>query len=267
MSSQDKRGQSGKRRDRYVLLFHWLMRTEAWQSLSGNQRAIYIEMAMRYAGPGSTNGLISYSVREGADSLRIGRSTAANDLKVLQDRGFIVMMTKGAFSVKSKRATTWRLTEFHCDVTHTAPTKEFTRWTREIQNTVQPQSATVPVAGSNGTFSRPDMAEMSRNGAGSGTVKPVFVLPRDLKRDTYSLPGEYAAAEAGISTEVITGLSAPRPKLSIVTSVPIAPLPVRSLAMADDLTDDRVADPAVKASKIDAPVQLALFDASVGDAA
>jgi hypothetical protein len=71
---------------------------------------------------------------------------------LLQDRGFIVIMTNGAFSRKNRHATEWRLTEFNCDVTNALPTWEFARW-RESQNTVPGAGLTVPVAELNGTCS------------------------------------------------------------------------------------------------------------------
>jgi len=40
-------------------------------------------------------------------------------------------MVKGAFNVKHRLATEWRLTEFNCDVTHALPTKDFARWSPE----------------------------------------------------------------------------------------------------------------------------------------
>jgi hypothetical protein len=116
---------------RHVRLYHWLMETPAWRSLNGNQRAIYIDIAARYAGEGSNNGRIPYSIREAAENLRIGKSTAARCLRVLQERGFIVAMTKGAFSRKVRHATEWRLTEFQCDVSDKLATKEFASWNGE----------------------------------------------------------------------------------------------------------------------------------------
>lgn len=121
---------------RYVMLYHWLMETEAWKSLDGNARAIYLEMARRYAGPGSNNGKIAYSARQAAENLHISKDTANRALNALQDRGFIVVVTKGAFSRKDPHATEWRLTEFDCDVSGNLATKDFTRWSSEVPNTV-----------------------------------------------------------------------------------------------------------------------------------
>jgi hypothetical protein len=52
-----------------------MLKSSAWKSLTANARAIYIEMASRYGGPGSNNGRIPYSVRDAAKSLKIGKST------------------------------------------------------------------------------------------------------------------------------------------------------------------------------------------------
>ena len=132
---------------RHVRLYHWLTETAAWQSLGPTPRAVYAEMAKRYGGPGSNNGKLPYSIREAAESLHICKTTAASALTVLQERGFIVPMTKGAFSRKVRHATEWRLTEFPCDVTHALPSKEFAKWSPEIQNTVPLQTSTVPISG------------------------------------------------------------------------------------------------------------------------
>jgi Fic family protein len=94
-NSSDRTGRA-KKVARHVRIYHWMMDTAAWKSLSGNQRAIYVEMAARYNG--WNNGRIPYSIREAAESLHIGKSTAARDLAVLRERGFIIPRKKGAFT-------------------------------------------------------------------------------------------------------------------------------------------------------------------------
>jgi hypothetical protein len=111
---------------RHVRLYHWLLKTEAWQSLSPNSRAIYIEMASRYNG--SNNGRIPFSLREAAALLHIGRHAAAAAMVELQDRGFIVVTKRSGFNIKTKIANEWRLTEFTCDIDGTFASKDFTRW-------------------------------------------------------------------------------------------------------------------------------------------
>ncbi|MEY9396199.1 hypothetical protein ABIF66_006870 [Bradyrhizobium japonicum] len=136
---------------RHVRLYHYLMQTEAWQSLRALERSIYVEIAARYAGDGSNNGRIGYSIREAAFTFRVGKSSAARALETLQDRGFIVARKKGAFSLKSRHSTEWRLTEFGCDLTGALPTKEFARWLPENQKPVPPETLTVPDTGSTDT--------------------------------------------------------------------------------------------------------------------
>jgi hypothetical protein len=114
--------------DRYVALTHWMMKTEAWRSLNSVARCAYIELARRYAGPGSNNGRLPYSLREMAEALNTSKMTAQRAFKVLQERGFIVEMKRGAFSLKERHATEWRLTEFGDDVTGALATKDFARW-------------------------------------------------------------------------------------------------------------------------------------------
>jgi hypothetical protein len=128
--------------------------TPAWKSLGPIPRAIYLDMAKRYAGPGSNNGKIVYSVRCASDELGIGKSTADRAIDALQDRGFIVCMKRGAFSLKKRHATEWRLTEFASDVSTDLATKDFMTWTPDKNKSRYPQrDRTVPVAGPIGTHS------------------------------------------------------------------------------------------------------------------
>jgi hypothetical protein len=172
---------------RHVRLYHWMMQTAAWKGLSGNQRAIYVEMAARYNG--SNNGRIPYSVRDAAAALRIGKATAARDLIVLQKRGFIVPVMKGAFSLKQKHATEWRLTEFNCDVTGALPTKEFANRSPDFQNTVSLQTAMVPLVRPNGFSDETVTTENAPNGTSGETVAPDLAAPRSHHRYTDKLPG------------------------------------------------------------------------------
>jgi hypothetical protein len=106
-------GKGRGRQERYVKLRHWLLKSQAWNSLSGNARALYVELAQRYNG--SNNGRIPYSMRDGV-TLHISHHTVSHLLGILQDRGFIVCTRKGYFSVKTTRdASEWRLTEYDCD--------------------------------------------------------------------------------------------------------------------------------------------------------
>jgi len=108
-----------------------MMRTEAWRSLDCVARCAYIEMAARYAGRGSNNGRLPYSLREMAEALNVSKMTALRAFHKLQERGFIVETKHGAFSLKLRHATEWRLTEFEDDRTGALATKDFAQWKRQ----------------------------------------------------------------------------------------------------------------------------------------
>jgi hypothetical protein len=118
-------------KERYVRLPEYLLASTAWQSLDGNCRALYIELARRYRGPNSNNGRIPFSVREAAAELHVGRSTAQRCFDKLLDRGFTKIARRSGFSMKGRVATEWLLTEFPDDTTSalTLATKDFMKWT------------------------------------------------------------------------------------------------------------------------------------------
>jgi cytochrome oxidase assembly protein ShyY1 len=68
------------------------------------------------------------SARQASKDLHISAKTASRHFRILIDRGFIEPMKKGAFSLKERHATEWRMTEFTCDVSGKSPTKDFMRW-------------------------------------------------------------------------------------------------------------------------------------------
>lgn len=121
---------------RHVRLYHWLMKTDAWNDLDCVARVAYLEIAARYGGVGSNNGRIPCSVREIAESIGVGKSTAHRALGSLQDHGFIVLERAGAFNMKQRHATEWRLTEFKSDLTGELATKDFTRWKKTKHGSV-----------------------------------------------------------------------------------------------------------------------------------
>lgn len=124
---------------RHVRLYHWLTDTEAWRDLDCVARCVYLQLARRYGGPDSNNGRIPYSLAEIADDLGVSKQTAMRALDKLQDHGFVEMVKQGAFRLKHRHATEWRLTEFRCDVTGKLATKEFARWRKsETGSTKKP---------------------------------------------------------------------------------------------------------------------------------
>jgi DNA-binding transcriptional MocR family regulator len=120
-------------RGRYVSLQEFMLASEAWRSLNGNCRALYVELARRYRGPNSNNGKIPYSVREAATALSIGRSTAQRCFERLIAHGFIRISKRSGFSMKGRVSTEWLLTEFPDDTrgSFREASKDFMKWTSE----------------------------------------------------------------------------------------------------------------------------------------
>lgn len=164
----DKTGRT--KNARHVRIYHVMLRSEAWKSLSPVARVIYIEIASRYRGLGSNNGRIPYSIREGAASAHCGKSKAADALLELQNRGFIVAVTRGGFNRKNRHATEWRVTEFVCDVTGTKATNDYLDWRplSPFQNTGSNDGRKVSLHGQHGISRRP-------MGTSNGTYPPLTV--------------------------------------------------------------------------------------------
>jgi DNA-binding transcriptional MocR family regulator len=111
----------------------YMLASAAWQALDGNSRALYVEVARRYRGLNSNNGKIPYSIREAANALNIGRSTAQRCFERLIAHGFLRISKRSGFSMKGRVSTEWLLTEFPDDTqaTSTTASKDFMRWTPE----------------------------------------------------------------------------------------------------------------------------------------
>jgi hypothetical protein len=161
---------------RYVKLFHWMMKTDAWRDVDPVARAIYVELERRYNG--SNNGLIHYSVREAAADVNVGKSTASRALDRLQSHGFIVIEKRGRFSLKIRHATEYRLTIYDSNVEgidygSKLATKEFTRWP-EIQNPVPMVRLTGRAVKPCGPSGETASSKDTPDGLSGETVKPNF---------------------------------------------------------------------------------------------
>lgn len=129
--------QRGNKRDKpkghFVALREYLLSSPAWEALDCNARCLYIELARRYKGPNTTNGRISYSVREAASALRISKDTAKRCFDQLKQCGFVKLTRRSGFNMKGRTAAEWLLTEFPddtCGIANDA-TKDFMKYQPE----------------------------------------------------------------------------------------------------------------------------------------
>jgi hypothetical protein len=195
------------------------LESHAWRSLTGNAAKLYVELAKRYNG--NNNGRIPYSVREAAKALNASYQTAMRSLQLLQDRGFIVCMKRGAFSLKAApSASEWRLTEYNNDTPPEHATKDFMRWRpREPDLHVLPKSRTrlsrrkrafppeKPNGCRDGNVSAKKASDGCRGGSVNGENRPTTVPPEQHLQ----LPGGGALPEAGERSAPVGGAVASEP--------------------------------------------------------
>jgi hypothetical protein len=115
MSNRHKR----KGKSKFLLIEGYIIRSVAWQALTPNDKAAYLELKWRY--DGKNNGRITLANRELADALQSSKDTARRALDSLVGKGFLVKAKASGFNVKSRAATEWRLTEYQCDVSGDLP--------------------------------------------------------------------------------------------------------------------------------------------------
>jgi hypothetical protein len=116
----------------FVMLEHWVLKTEAFRSLSVGARSLILELLLRFNGV--NNGRIGLGEREAAIALNRSRPAVRGYFRELQQLGFIVCARAGGFNMKvptDRRASEWRLTWLP---TETCPaTKEFVSWRPDIE--------------------------------------------------------------------------------------------------------------------------------------
>ena len=104
---------------------------------------VYIDLADRYNG--INNGEISYSVREGKESLGLTPNTVGKYLKALERYGLIITTRKGSFDLKKRHASTYELTMFDVIGKHKAK-KSFMSYkpTPEEQKLLKKKTTVIP---------------------------------------------------------------------------------------------------------------------------
>ena len=196
------RRMSGRRKsrhgERFVLLPHYLLKSAAFKSLTGDAVKVMLDVWLRHNG--INNGEISYGVREAyggpeAEKIDIKKNAASRALNMLVDHGFLVRMRDSSFNVKTRTARTWRLTAepYRGD----RGTKDFMKWAppKEVQVATPSNSKHSPA---NGTYS-PATGTVGNNITGfsppSGTVEAPNSSPQSRQGDTYIIPSPPSQAD------------------------------------------------------------------------
>lgn len=112
-------------KDKFVKLSEGMINSPAYRALSAKAMALYPFIAIRYNG--YNNGDISFSVREAAGLLKVGKSTAQRLFDELIDKGFIKITKDSSFSYKMKRARRFEITQWPLS-SGVAPTNGWRFW-------------------------------------------------------------------------------------------------------------------------------------------
>lgn len=144
MSSRSRKQSRHNGGPPFVQLFFSMMDKPAFRILSPEAKAAYLLFKRRYNG--RNNGSIGVSARDMGEWLCKSKSTGARAIRELEEKGFVVCSRASAFSLKTKLAAEYRLTEYRCDLTNNLPTRDYEHWNtaRKKQNTVPPVARTVP---------------------------------------------------------------------------------------------------------------------------
>src|SRR5215471_17929078 len=108
---------------KFVQIWHEVIESPAYQSLSVYARAALVEICNRYNG--GNNGKIAFSVREMAKRLRTGTKQARRATAEITERGLAIPERTGWFSPDHCHATEWRIT---FQATDKPATNEFRNW-------------------------------------------------------------------------------------------------------------------------------------------
>jgi hypothetical protein len=142
----DPTGRGGTRGDRFVLLDFALLDSAAYRSLSTGARALLVEFNRLYNG--ANNGQLFMSQRDAAKLVGVANHvTAAKYINELIDRGFIRERVKGSFSVKTRMASIYVLTQHRYN--DQPATRDFKKWVppKEQKQRVRKKTATGPRIG------------------------------------------------------------------------------------------------------------------------
>ena len=117
-------------RAKHIRVYRYMFDCPAYRSISTVARCLLDEIMHRFNG--ANNGYIGLGQRQAAERLNVNRRTVAKAFAELEDRGFIKMRERGAFTFKKRHTTEWILTEH--EFQSREPTKDFIRWQPPDEN-------------------------------------------------------------------------------------------------------------------------------------
>jgi len=124
------RHHKGKKEPNFIMLRHDIFDSPAYRDMKPNARGALNEVMRRFNG--FNNGYISFSVREMAMSLNIGRDTAGKAIASVIEHGFIKVTENSGFNVKDRKARRFALTFVTIEIKGNGhkilPSNEWRKW-------------------------------------------------------------------------------------------------------------------------------------------
>ncbi len=120
-------GKKPRRDQAHVRLYQHELESAAYRSLSPDARSLLVELRSFYTGRSNR---VHMSLREAMRRLNVGRRRAQGAINELIDRGFIRLLTPGAFHRKVPHAPEYALLHEPLDGER-VPEKPFMRWQPE----------------------------------------------------------------------------------------------------------------------------------------
>jgi hypothetical protein len=176
--SKSKASRSRARDAKHVRLYLYVLKSDAWLSLSCQARCLLIELQALYNG--TNNGELFLSVRDAAKAIGTTKKDHASAaFRELEDRGFIRATRRGTRTRRGepRLATCWRLSEYDDDLTGRGPSKEFMTWRAPAEPTISKR------------------AERARKATAARWGK-ISTVPH---KDTHRTPQGYAQPAADVS--------------------------------------------------------------------
>jgi hypothetical protein len=195
MAKANKKGRTEN--EAFIRLHRGVTGGAAWRSLTCEARALLIAVWERHNG--ANNGEIGFSHRQAREALHVGSRKIVAAFAELQDKGFLVAHTKGAFTWKdgagAGKSTEWEITAEACK--GKPPKHLYKSW--QNQNTA-------PKAGTNGTQGeRRSIVEEAILEANRTQGERRFARSQDTNGTrgghTYTMPGEREISGAGLRSK------------------------------------------------------------------
>ena len=128
MSTKRPYKQHKKGTPQFVMLYNWMIDSEAWLDLKAQPRALYLLIKRRFNG--NNNGEIYLSHRDAAQLLNMHRNSIGRYFDILIEHGFLKQTSRPHLGPSGVgQSSKWELTEL--SVNQRPATKEFMRWRKK----------------------------------------------------------------------------------------------------------------------------------------